>query len=246
MRKQSSQRGREKGPKLPTLGQLIDVWNGVLRDREALQALDSLEQAGFNIKHLSPLDPTFRHPCWADYIAAIPFLKTQPARWRVHRGNTLRKYLPLVEVLRDFGRRPDDPFRSVDLITTKDTHIPVGEDLRGLAAGAASFIEKFISWDWCVTERNPRNALIAVLRWTIRDRTDKPHDKELCTIIEAACRAAGGKELYLDKSTLDRIEKRAKETRVKAARRLNSNAEWSPTRKSALVKSSTRNRRKRH
>lgn len=241
MRKQSSQRDREKGPKLPTLGQLKSVWNGVLKDPQAQDALDRLEQAGFKIKHLSPNRLTFRHPCWADYIAAIPFLENLPARRRFHRGSTMRKYRPLVKVLRDFGRQLDDRFSSVSLITTKDTDIELGEDLRGLAAGAASFIEKFISWDWCVIERNPRNSLIAELRWTIRARTGKPHDRELSAVIDAACRAAGRKELYLDNTTLDRIEKRDGETRVKSFRRLKFNAGLSPTPKSM----STRNPKKR-
>jgi hypothetical protein len=240
LRKQSSQRDREEGLKLPTLGQLNSVWNGVLKDPEAQRALDRLEQAGFKIKHLSPHDPTFRHPCWADYIAAIPFLENLPARRRFHPGSTMRKYRPLVKALRDFGRQLDDPFSSVSRITTKDTDIQLGEDLRGLAAGAASFIEKFISWDWCVIKRNPRNSLIAELRWTIRARTGKPHDRELYTIIDAACRAADRDGLYLDNWTLDRIEKRVRETRVKSFRRLKFYAGLSPT-----PKSSTRNPKKR-
>jgi hypothetical protein len=158
----------------------------------------------------------------------------------------MRKFQPLVEVLRDFGRQLDDPFSSVNRVTTKDREIPLGEDSRGLAVGAASFIEKFISWDWCVTERNPRNLLIAELRWNIRERTGKPHDRELSTIIDAAYRAAGRRELALDNTTMDRIEKRFMETRVKAGRRLNYYAGVSPTPKSDLVKTSTRNRKKRH
>jgi hypothetical protein len=152
----------------------------------------------------------------------------------------MRKYRPLVKALRDFGRQLDDPFSSVSRITTKDTDIQLGEDLRGLAAGAASFIEKFISWDWCVIKRNPRNSLIAELRWTIRARTGKPHDRELYTIIDAACRAADRDGLYLDNWTLDRIEKRVRETRVKSFRRLKFYAGLSPT-----PKSSTRNPKKR-
>ncbi len=235
--KQSSQRDREKGLKLPTLDQLKSVWNGVLKDPEALRALDRLERAGFKIKDLGPHDPTFRRPCWADYIAAIPLLESRPARSRFHCGRTMRKYRPLVEALRDFGRYVDDPSSGVTLISTRDTEIQLGEDLSGLAAGAANFIEKFISWDWYVTERNPRNALIADLRWIIRHRTGKPHDRELSTVIDAACRAAGRTELCLDNTTLDRIEKREKETRLKSFRRLKSYPGLSSTPKSE----STRN-----
>ena len=56
---------------------------------------------------------------------------------------------------------------------------------------------------------NPRNSVIATLRWTIRDRTGKPHDRELNVLTDAAFRAAGYKDgYYLDSATLDRIEKR--------------------------------------
>jgi hypothetical protein len=113
--------------------------------------------------------------------------------------------------------------------------------LTDLADRAASFIEKFLSWDWYIRERNPRNVLIAELRWTIRDRTGKPHDRELSTAIDAAFRAAGREVLRLDNTTLDRIEKREKEIRVKSFRRLDFYAGLNRTPKSQ----STRNPKKR-
>jgi len=244
LRKESSRRDRGRGLKLPTLGQLNSVWNGVLKDQAAQAALHRLEQAGFKIGHLTPHDPTFHHPSWADYIAAIPYLPHRPAQRRFHRGKTLRKHRPLVNALSDLVRQLEDPFCGVRLICTRDTEVPLGEDLRDLAQRAADFIEKFISWDRCVIERNPRNSLIAELRWTIRHRTGKPHDRDLSTIIDAARRAAGRKELLLDNTTLDRIEKRETETRVKAVGRLNYYAGLSPRPKSGLVKPSTRIRKK--
>jgi len=75
LRKQSSQRDREKGLKLPNLGQLNSVWNGVLKDATARAALDQLKRDGFDIGRLSPRDPTFDSPSWADYVAAIPLLE---------------------------------------------------------------------------------------------------------------------------------------------------------------------------
>jgi len=113
--------------------------------------------------------------------------------------------------------------------------------LTDLADRAASFIEKFLSWDWYIRERNPRNALIAELRWTIRNRSKKPHDRELSTAIDAAFRAAGREVLRLDNTTLDRIEKREKEIRVKSFRRLDFYAGLNRTPKSQ----STRNPKKR-
>jgi hypothetical protein len=218
--KQSSQQNREKGLKLPTQDRLSSVWNGVLKDAAARAALAQLKRDGFNIEDLSPQDSTFHSPSWADYLAAIPLVENRPSRSHFHRRISLGKHLPLVKALRSFARQFDDPFCEKRLSSTADTTIPVQEDLTDLADRAASFIEKFLSWDWYIRERNPRNALIAELRWTIRNRSKKPHDRELSTLIDAACRAAGRKELRLDNTTMDRIEKREKETRVKSFRRL--------------------------
>lgn len=241
MQKKSSQRDRDEALKLPTLDQLNSVWNGVLNDVTARGALDRLKREGFDIGRLTPHDPTFKRPSWADYVAAIPLLENRPTRTRVHRPGVLGKHRPLVDKLRDFVRWLDDPFCAVSFVRTRDTDIPLDESLRDLAAKSASFLEKFISWHWRLTERNPRNALIAELRGTIRMRTGKPHDRELSTILDAACRAAGRKELLLDNTALDRIEKRAKETRVKAFRRLMSHSGVARTPKSK----STRNPKKR-
>jgi len=88
---------------------------------------------------------------------------------------------------------------------------------------AASMLEHVLSWDYLVQYLNPRDALIAGLRWTIRERTGRPHDRDLSILIDAAFRAAGYKEgCYIDSTTLDRIEKRQKESRVKANRRIRS------------------------
>lgn len=241
MRRQSRQRDREKALKMPTLGQSNSVWSGVLKDPIARKALDQLKRDGFDIGRLSPRDPTFNKESWADSIAAIPLLENRPTRRHIHRHDSLRKHRPLVRVLRNFARHCDDPFASVSLITTRDRELQPGEDLGDLAARSASFVEKFLSWDWCVIENNRRNALIAELRWTIRRRTGKPHDRELSTIIDAAYRAAGRTGPCLDNTTLDRIEKRVKETRVKAVGRLNFYAGVSSTPKNK----STRNPQKR-
>jgi hypothetical protein len=241
LRRKSGQRDQERALKLPTLGQSNSVWNGVLKDETARAALDQIKQAGFDIGHLRPRDPTFQSPSFADYVAAMPLLEDRPTRRDIHRHDSLRKHRPLVRALRNFARKCDDPFASVSLIKTRDRELQLGEDLGDLAARSASFVEKFLSWDWCVIEKNRRNALIAELRWTIRRRTGKPHDRELSTIIDAAYRAAGRTGPCLDNTTLDRIEKRVKETRVKAVGRLNFYAGVSSTPKNK----STRNPQKR-
>lgn len=238
MRKKSSQWDPEKGLKLPTSGQLKSVWSRIQKDATAQAALDQLERDGFKVGHLRPQDPTFHNPSWADYIAAIPLLPNRPSRSYFHRRISRVKLLPVVNALRNFPRQFDDPFSEISLILTRNTRNLMHEDLPDLANRAASFIEKFLSLDWYIRERNPRNALIAELRWNIRSRTGKPHDRELSTVIDAACRAAGRNELCLDNTTLDRIEKREKETRVKSLRRLNFHAELSRTPKGESTRTS--------
>jgi len=240
-RRQSGERDQVMNPKLPSLGQLNSVWNGILKDEDGRAALGQLKRAGFNIEDLRPQDSTFQHPSLADYVAAIPLVENRSSRSHFHRSVSLREHLPLVPALRNFARRFDDPFCATILNWTVSTAIEHSEKLPNLADKAASFLEKFLSWDWSIRERNPRNALIAELRWTIRDRTGKPHDRELSTLIDAAYRAAGRREVCLDNTTLDRMEKREKETRVKSIRRLNSQARSSPPPKSR----STRNPKKR-
>lgn len=94
------------------------------------------------------------------------------------------------------------------------------DTLRDDLLKAATTLEHFLYWDYVVRNLNPRNALIAELRCTIRERTGKPHDSELIVLLDAAFRAAGHKEgFYISPSALDRIEKREKESRVKATRR---------------------------
>ena len=242
MAKQSINGIREEGLKLPTLRQLESVWDKVQKDKTAQTALQQLKQDGFDITHLSPRDPTFDTPSWADYIAAIPLLENRPSRTHFHRAVSLRKHLDLVTELRNFARQFGDPFCETRLISKTNTTIPFGEDSLNLAISAASYLEKFLSWDWSVRERNPRNALIAELRWTIRHRTGKPHDRALSTLIDSAYRAAGGQEPSLDNTALDRIEKREKETRVKSFRRLNFLADSGGTSKSK----STRNPKNKH
>lgn len=238
MRKKSSQWDPEKGLKLPTLGQLKSVWSRIQKDATADAPLDQLERDGFKVRHLRPQDPTFHNPSWADYIAAIPLLPNRPSRSYFHRRISRVKLLPVVNALRNFARQLGDPFAETRLIWTRNPGILHLKDLPDLANRAASFIEKFLSLDWYIRERNPRNALIAELRWNIRFRTGKPHDRELSAIIDAACRAAGRKELLLDNTTLDRIEKREKETRVKSFRRLNFHAELSRTPKGESTRNS--------
>lgn len=233
----------------PTLAELSDVWKRVCDDPDAHKALVRLERDGFAIIYLDPRDPTFKQPTWADYVAALPFLPNRPARRQLHRPNALRKYLPLVNILREFGTKVDNPFCEKHIVSIADCSI---EDPRTLAKDllqTAELLKKVLSWSWYTREKNPRNALIAELRSTIRSRTGNPHDRELAILVDAAFRAAGIKEgLYLDATALERIEKREKEGRVKATCWLNYISGLSPTPQAPKLRHSTtfpRNRGKR-
>src|SRR5262249_25676824 len=226
------------------LDQLNAVWDRVLRDPEAIRAFSRLEENGFRLSDSRPRDPTFRRPSWADYVAAIPFLPNRPSRRHIHRHGTLRKYLPLVKALRTFEQKVRDPFCEKRIVCKRDIEICDISELGERIANIANFVEDFLSWDWYARDRNPRNALIAELRWTIRSRTRKPHDEDLSALIDAAFRAAGGKGPMLDNTTLDQIENREAQGRIKATHRSNYYAGIEPTPKSEFLTRSTRKLKK--
>jgi hypothetical protein len=202
------------------LQKMTDVWQQILRDDDGRRALESLKRAGFPVLHLSPRDPTFRKPCWADYIAGIPLVPYQASRRRMYMKGSSLASSSITRQLRSLSDDLRDPFCDVSIRITKD--IPPS-NISGVVQQlieTADFIDEFSKWRWTTRHRNPRNALIAELRWTIRHRTGRPHDAELSALIDAAFRAAGVKNgCYIDASVLDRIEKREKESRVKATAR---------------------------
>jgi hypothetical protein len=203
-----------------TTERLCEIWEKVLSDINARGALERLGHAGFPISHLKPQDATFLHPSWADYICALPLLPNKPPTRRIHDANSSRKYLPLAQDLREFADAPG-PFREVLIFAGTDyPNYPTNRSLREDLLKAASILERYLSWHYCVCYRNPRHALIAELRWTIRDRTGRPHDRELNILFDAAFRAAGYEGFYMDSTALDRMEKRQKESRVKMMRRM--------------------------
>jgi hypothetical protein len=204
-----------------TTEQLCDIWEKVCSDPDAQRALERLDEAGFRLSHLKPQDATFKHPNWADYIAAIPLLRNKPSTRRIHDKTSFRKYWPLVRELRRFAAIVIMPFVDLAIFSRRDYPPPTIGTLREDLLKAASMLEHFLSWSYYVRQVNPRNAVIAELRWTIRHRTGRPHDREFTVLIHAAFRAAGFEEgCYIDATTLDRIEKRQKEGRVKANQRI--------------------------
>jgi hypothetical protein len=139
--------------KSPTLDQLSGVWRRILDDPNAKRALAKLKRDGFAIAHLMPHD--LRYPCWADYIASIPFLPNRPSSRQIHRGKSLRKHLPLLTVLRQFAAKANDPFCEIRVVTGNETLIESSRDFGNELGQAADLIQKFISSNWYVRGRNP-------------------------------------------------------------------------------------------
>jgi hypothetical protein len=148
-------------------------------------------------------------------------LPNKPLARRIHIKTSLRKYWPLIRELRAFATKVNKPFLEVAIFGARDYPVSAIRSLTEDLLKAASILEHFLSWDYFECHYNRRNARIAELRWTIRERTGGPHDRELGILIDAAFRAAGIEEgCYIDANTLDRIEKRQRESRVKANRRI--------------------------
>lgn len=204
-----------------TTEQLCHIWEKILADTDGRTALEQLDKAGFPISHLKPMDATFQHPSWADYVSALPLLPDEPSTRRIHDNVSLHKYWPIVRELRRVAANMNAPFVEVTIFRSKDfpksdlTTSP--DDL----LKTATILEDFFSWNYCVRNLNPRHALIAELRWTIREKTGRPHDRELNDLIASAFKAAGSKEYsYIDSTALDRREQRQKESRIKARKRI--------------------------
>jgi hypothetical protein len=210
-----------------TLVQLRSVWRGILANPEAENALAKLEQDGFPSNR--PKLHDLKHPSWANYVAAIPFLPNRSSRRRTHQGKTLRKHLSLVNVLREFAADASDPFCEIQVRTKNEILFEGSREFSQELGQAANLIEKLISSNWSVRDRNPRYTVIAQLRRTVRYLTGTPHDSALATLIDAALSTAGKKCIFLDPHRLDRIEKRETEGRMKSARHLDYLRGLSPT-----------------
>jgi hypothetical protein len=204
-----------------TTEQLRGIWEKLRCDPDACGALKRLDDAGFRISHLTPNDASFKQPSWADCIAALSLLPNKPTTRRIHRKTAFRKCSRLVRELRVLATTLKSPFSEVRIFSKIDFPVNGLHTLQEDLLKAAMTLEHFFSWDYYVREVNPRNALIADLRWTIRHATGKPHDRDLSILVDAAFRAAGYEDgFYMDPTMLDRIEKRQKEGRVKACQRV--------------------------
>jgi len=215
----------ERPTQEPTPLQLKTIWDKILKDADAREAIEKLKKDGFYFTHTAAprlrSEEDFKYPNWAGNLAAIPLVPYCSARRRIYRRTSLKKYWALVGVLRQLEEKLNDRFCDVSIESITDFPMAEINVLGRRVRETADFLEQFFCWNWYTREQNPRNALIAELRWQIRYRTKRPHDVELSTLIDAAFRAAGAKEQpSLDNTALERIEKREKEGRVKAATQL--------------------------
>jgi hypothetical protein len=205
------------GAKPITDREVRDVWMKLRLDPDGKSALARLRKHGFDI---SGFKVGGRHLTLADYVALIPLVPNRTAARHIHSDARFKKYLPLLKQLRNFEKSLKDPFCEIRIMSDYETE--VGQ-ITADVSRAATTLEHFLSWNWSARRRNPRNTLIACLRSAIRNKTGKPHDNELGALIDAAYRAAGhSKGLYIDATALARIEKREKESRVKAVKELRS------------------------
>jgi hypothetical protein len=209
--------------KPPDLKRVSEVWDKIIKDQDARKALEKLERDGFPVSHLRPQDPSFRNPSWADYLAAIPFLPNKQTHRRIRRSRELRRYGPLVRILRELVANVQNPFCEVLFQGSKKPNEKDLENLTKRLDETAEFLEHLLSWDWCTREVNPQNHAIACLRWEIWHRTGRPHDAELSVLIYVAFEAAGVENPeYFSPARLERIKKIEEESRVKATVRLRS------------------------
>jgi hypothetical protein len=156
MKKKASKRSEHT--KAITTKQLCDIREKILSDSDGRRALERLGEAGFRISHLKPKDPSFKHPTWADYIAALPLLPSKPSTRRIHSKIRLRKHRSLIQELRCVAAKMYSPFAEVTIFGRKDdpdSALSTRDDL----LDAATTIEDFLSWDYCVRNLNPDTQL---------------------------------------------------------------------------------------
>lgn len=193
------------------------IWRAIRKDRYGARALAILKKHGFDLERIPVESYT-----WPGIIASIPFLPKRRARSRLlSRPNGLRLAM---RFLRELARSLKSPYSRVEAHDprAKVIYMRASDELNPLPfMKAADFLERVSSWKWVVAEHNPRQNVIASLRWEIRWRTKKPHDKELADLLDATFRAGGFKQgLYMTFESLKKTETTARETRIVARRKL--------------------------
>jgi hypothetical protein len=198
-------------------GDLNRIWRAIQRDRYGARALVILKKHGFDLERI----PVKSHT-WPGIIASIPFLPNRRARSRfLSRPHGLRL---AIRFLRELSRSLTSPYSHVEAHDPRAAviYMQASDEVSPLRfMKAADFLEKVSSWKWVIAEHNPRQNAIASLRWEIKWRTNKPHDKELADLLNGAFRAGGFKEgSHMTSESLKKTETTERETRKAARRKL--------------------------
>jgi hypothetical protein len=196
---------------------LDSIWQAIRKDKRGARALAVLKKHGFDLERI----PVDLHT-WPGMITTIPFLPNCRARSRLlSRPYGLRL---ATGFLRQLARSLASPYSRVEARDPrgKVIYMQASDELNpSLFTKAADFLEKVSSWKWVITEHNPRQNAIAYLRWEIKSRTKKPHDRQLADLLDATFRAAGFKEgFYMTFESLKKTETIERETRKAARRKL--------------------------
>ena len=193
------------------------IWQAIREDKDGARALAILKKHGFDLKRIPVESYT-----WPGIIASIPFLPHRPARTRIlSRPYALRLATGFLRELARSLASPDSRVEARDL-RAKVIYTKASDELNFLHfKKAADFLEQVFSWEWVITEHNPRQNAIASLRWEIKWRTKKPHDREPADLLDAAFRAGGFKEGFqMQFESLKKTETYERETRKAARRKL--------------------------
>lgn len=202
------------------LRDLERIWNKIQNDRGAASALAALKRDRLNLAGIG-VGPN----SLPAIIASVPFLPNRRARSRVlPRPQGLRL---TIRFLRELGNSLTLPFSRVEAYDARARvmYFPPSDELRPSSfLQATELLERVWSWRWVVTEQNPLVATIALLRWEIRRRTKKPHDRELIDLLDAAYRAAGFREGFpIELESFKKVERQERESRMAASRKLRQN-----------------------
>ena len=197
--------------------ELRRIWRAIQKDKVGAGALTILKEYGFD------LDKIGVEPCtWPGIIASIPVLPSQRARSRLLRPPAALRSAS--GFLLELARGLTSPYSHVEardpragvIYTEGSDELDPRNFLK-----AAEFLEKVLSRKWVITEHNPLQNAIASLRWEIKWRTKKPHDKEIVDLLDAAFRAAGFKKGFqMQFESLKKAEKFERETRKAGRRKL--------------------------
>ena len=193
------------------------LWRAIRKDRYGARALATLKKHGFDLERIGVEFHT-----WPGIIASIPYLPDHRARSRLlPRPHGLRL---AIRFLRELSRSLASPYSHVEAYDPRAQviYMRASDEMNLLRfTKTADFLEKVSSWKWVIAEHNPRQNTIASLRWEIKRRTKKSHDKELADLLDAAFRAGGFKEgSHMTSESLKKTETTERETRKAARRKL--------------------------